>query len=269
MKNLRIKTTFVATSLLVLAGAPVALAVGESAQGEFGVKSLKQKFSSKEFKPASLKWGVQVAPAEGAVTILPMRVAHMKFPSSKTMRFQPSQKIKPCRKASTLLVGPAPVVYERCPQSVIGNGEATFQLGQSVSPLAFRKGTVVILYGGRSGSNHRIIFSAWSGDTNAGVATSGVLLPSGKMSVELPVLTADSAVTSLRLQIPGSPVKGTWGSGAPYELQPGSDRGFVRMRCRKGSSLRFGADLLLGARNGEGIPYGPTEELAVSATSRC
>ena len=269
MKRTRFK---IIGALLVgafLVATPLAGAVGESARGEFAVVSLKKKFSPSSFQPSSLQWGVQVSPAEGAITILPMRVADMRFPSNRVMRFQPARHIKPCRENSTLLVGPAPVVYARCPDSVIGNGEATFQLGQSVSPLAFRKGTVVLLYGGRSGQGYRIIFSAWSGDTNAGVATSGVLLPSGRMSVKLPSLTADSSVTSLRLRIPGKRVKGVWDSGNAYELRPGADRGFVRTKCRPGSRLRFGADLLLGSRNSAGVPYGPTEQLSVSAASRC
>lgn len=255
--------------LLLLLFAPSALAIGESSTVEYSVKPLSKKFSAKKYFPASLRWGVSVAPAEGAVTILPMREAVMQFPGSSIMKFQPSKNLRACRRSQPELVGPAELIYQRCPNSIIGNGEATFQLGQSTSPLAFRKGTVVILYGGLVGKSARLIFAAWSGDTNAGVVAEGVLFQNGKMKVELPVLTADSAVTSLKLSIPGKAVSGTWASGAPYKLRAGSDYGFVRVKCRAGQKLSFSSSLLLGARKTDGYPYGPTQQLYPKTSSRC
>lgn len=262
-----ISLTVILFSLLLLSGGSSALAAGETASLSFQALPMKAKFQKKRYLPARLSWGVQVRPAENQLAILPMRVARLQFPGA--LRFFPRKGLEPCRLSEPELVGPSEVVYERCPNSVVGNGEATFQLAQITSPLALRRGTIVILYGGRVGRDVRIRFSAWSGDTSAGIVADGILRKRGQMEVRLPVLTADSAVTSLRLQIPGKKASGTWDSGGAWTLRAGSDRGFARMRCRMGARLGFSARLLLGARNALGVPYGPENNLSPKTRARC
>lgn len=251
----------------LVGGVSIATAANETSTINYNVKG---KFNKKKFRPAKLTFGVDIAAGVGEPTVLPMKVANMKFPTNKVMRFVPRKKLPVCKAGNSLLsVSPA-LAYQRCGKSVIGNGEATFQLGQSTAPAAFRKGTVVILYGGKAGKNVKLRFSAWSDDTQAGVYAEGILKPNGRMNVAMPVLTADSSVTSLNLAIPGSKVSGTWGTGDPYTLRPGLDKKFVRVKCRTGQQLKFGVDVTLGARNPiSGIPYGPENKLAPTSTSKC
>lgn len=254
----------------LVGGVSIANAANESSTINYNVKSVKGKFNQKGFKPAKLTFGVNISPGAGEATILPMKVADMRFPSNKVMRFTPKKGLPVCKLTGTALSVSPELAYSKCGKSVIGNGEATFQLGQSTAPAAFNKGTVVVLYGGKSGKNIKIKFSAYSGDTNAGVYTEGILQPSGRMNIAMPVLTADSSVTSLNLAIPGTTVNGTWASGDPYSLRAGLDKGFVKVKCRANQTLKFSTGITLGARNPiSGVPYGPETKLNPTSSSKC
>lgn len=251
----------------LVGGVSIAVASGEQATVNYSVKG---KFSTKSYKPAQLKFGVNVsAPNPPNVSILPMKVADMKFPAKKTMTFMPKKGLPVCKASATQLsVAPAKA-YAVCGKSAIGMGLATFQLGQSNAPGQFREGTVVVFYGGKVGKDVKIRFSAWSDQTNAGVYAEGVLKANGSMKIAMPRLTADSSVTSLQLEIPGRAVSGTYGGEGGYSLKKGLDSGFVRVKCKQNSALKFGSNFELGSRDASGNATGGTTKLSAKSSTKC
>lgn len=263
------KSVVVAAAALaaLVGGVSIAAASGEVAVINYNVKG---KFSPKKYKPAKLTFGVNLsAPNPPNITISPMQVADMRFPAKGVMQFTPKKGLPVCKATPTQLSVSPEAAYATCPKAYIGHGEATFQLGQNNSSIAFRKGTVVIFYGGLSGKNVKIKFSAWSGDTNAGVYAEGILKPNGQMKIAMPVLTADSSVTSLNLAIPGTGVNGAFNNGTPYSLKKGLDAGFVKVKCRQGQNLKFASTFTLGSRNSLGQPTGPTSTVSATSSSKC
>jgi hypothetical protein len=252
---------------LLVGSVSIAFASNEQVALSFRVKG---KVSKKEFRPARLTYGLGVSTAD--LTIDPLKEAKLKFPARRTLRFVPRKKRLPVCRASKTALSTSPAQAEaRCAKSRVGNGSATFQLGQFNSPAAFRVGSVLIYYGGKVGRTRdvRLRFSAWSNDTGAGVYAEGILRRDGSMNIKLPVLTADSSVTSLNLAIPGAKRTITWASGGSTVLAPGRDRRFVRVKCKRGRKLAFKGTFLLGDRSSTGQPTGPTTTVSSSTSARC
>lgn len=262
------KTLAFGMALLVALVGAVSLAGASNEQVALSY-SVKGKFIKTKFRPARLKFGLNVSTND--VTIQPLKVAKLKFPARRTMKFVPKRRLPVCRAGSAALsVSPAQA-EARCARSRVGNGSATFQLGQSNSPLAFRIGSVLVYYGGKVGRNRdvKLRFSAWSNDTNAGVYAEGILRRNGSMTIAMPRLTADSAVTSLNIAIPGASRTINWASGGSTVLNRGVDRAFVRVKCRKGRKLSFSGTFDLGSRTADGQPIGPTTTISSSTVRRC
>lgn len=231
---------------------------------------LKGKVSPTKFKPVGLKYGLVVSTPDP--TIQPLKVAKLKFPSHKTMRFIPKRRGLPVCRASGAALSTSPAQAEAlCGRSRVGNGSATFQLAQNNSPLAFRVGSVLVYYGGRVGRTRdvKLKFSAWSDDTNAGVYAQGILRRDGSMNIAMPRLTADSSVTSLNIAIPGGTRTITWASGGSTVLGAGLDRKFVRAKCRRGRKLAFRGTFLLGSRSQTGQDIGTTTVVNAGTSARC
>ena len=263
------KSVVVAAAALaaLVGGVSIAGASGETATVNYSVKG---KFNTKSYKPAKLTFGVKVqAPYPDHISILPMKVANMKFPSRSTMTFMPKKGLPVCRASVTDLSKAPAAAYAKCGKSAIGMGLASFQLGQSNAPGQYREGTVVVFYGGKVGKDVKILFSAWSDQTNAGVYAEGVLKSNGTMRIAMPRLTADSSVTSLQLEIPGRAVSGTYGGVGSYSLKKGLDAGFVRVKCRQNAKLTFGSGFELGSRNAAGNATGGTTRLNATSSTKC
>jgi len=259
-----------ATLAVALGGVSVAYAINETAEINYNVKG---KFTPKKYKSGKLSFGLNVAGGPGEPTMLPLKVANLRFPPKKTMTFVPRKRLPVCRaNATQLSVDPARA-DRVCGKSLVGNGDATFQLGQSTSPVAFRVGSVYVFYGGTVGRSKdvKLKFSAWSNDTNAGVYAEGILRKNGAMSIAMPRLTSDSSVTSLNMAIPGAPKTITWASGDTTRLKAGIDKAFVRVKCKQGQALKYSSVMKLGSRRDDQAqtPFGPETTLNNSVTSRC
>lgn len=255
----------VAAALAALVGGvSIAGAAGETATVNYGVKG---KFSPKSYKNGQLTFGLNIATTQA--TILPMKLAKLTFPPKAKMTFVPRKGLPVCKASQTALSAAPAQAEQACGKSRVGNGDATFQLGQSASQGAFRVGSVLIYYGGMVGKNVKLRFSAWSDDTRAGVYAEGILKPNGKMDIAMPRLTADSAVTSLNMAIPGRAKTINWASGGTTALAAGVDRGFVRVKCRQGETLKFSGIFDLGSRSDTGQPIGTSSTVNASSTTKC
>lgn len=258
--------------LLVLIAASLLLA--PSASAETASLGLLTTPFSPLYKDAyrPINWQVQTNIASDAATILPMKKAVLKLGSDVV--FRPNSKVTPVCPDSKIgpIAGvgiPPAALIARCPNSIIGNGTAAFQLGQNNSPIAARQGLMLIFNGGFVNNLPRIKISAYSFETNAGVYVEGILKQNGEIVFSVPVLTADSSVTSLNLNIPGKDENVYVSSIAKTVFLPkGKDQNYARARCQKGM-ISMSGDFYLGRRTNDGADSGPTTILSSSSENSC
>jgi len=240
-----------------------AQAAGETADADISITPRGPTLFNNAFSAANLKIETAIVPEDPLPpTITPMKVADLGLPASPRFTFRPKASMPVC--ADDQLGGPptnvsVPVktMIERCPQSLLGNGSAKFALGQSTSPLATRDGEILVFNGGRVNGKPKLKIYAYSYDTSTGIYTSAILQPNGQLRFEIPVLTADSAVRSLNLNIPGKRVV----IEKPLldltvVLPAGSDSNYAQAKCTSGG-FPWTADFTLGKRDLAGNPIGP------------
>ena len=122
--------------------------------------------------------------------------------------------------------------------------------------------------GGYENGNPRVMVYAYSYDTEVGVYTEATLAKDGSLDFPIPVLTADSSVTSLNLAIPGVPTSVDFpAKGITANLPAGQSPNYVQAKCT-GSSFDFSGEFLLGDRP-EGLPPGPTTTVNDSTSYAC
>ncbi len=269
-----IKTTFAGLILtLALAIPSAASASGESAEASFKLTPQSGEFTTNSLSPA--KWSVKTEISTPDPEILPMKVADLNFPAGQ-LTFNPKSGMPVCPDDQ---VGPPPVnvsvpvntVVARCPNSVLGNGTATFVLGRNnLNPIAVLDGVMVVFNGGLQGGRPLIKVYAYSYDTTVGIYTDATLEADGSLVFNIPQLTSDSAVSSLNLAIPSRKVTlNDWGPGEETVVLPaGQDGTYVKGKCSNGS-WPFTADFTLGRRDTNNNPIGLESMISDSTVESC
>jgi hypothetical protein len=259
--------------ILVIIGLGVfpslAQASGETAQVALKMQPQGPLYSN-AYSP--INWGISTNILTADPQVLPMKKANLSLPPGSTT-FNPRNNMPVCPDDK---VGPPPtnmsvsveVVVARCPNSVLGNGTAKFALAQS-NALQL-DGLIVVFNGGRENGLPKLKVYAYSYDTGAGIYTSAVLQKNGALNFDIPILTADSSVTKLSLEIPGKrKVLEDWGAGEVRVVLPaGQDRSYVRARCT-GGAWPFSASFDLGTRDAFGEPTSPTTIVGASDNLTC
>ena len=252
----------VAIGLAVPAGAN---ASGEIPSAEMFLTPKSGSFYNNAFKAA--EWRVETgvtAPNPPNTEIRPTRQTTLNLPPAAQMTFNPPVDMPVCPDdqigPATNNSAPVPTIVAKCPNSIIGNGTATFLLNRANNPAATLDGVVLIFNGGLNAGQPRLKFWAYSYDTGVAIYTEGTLSPEGQLDIPIPQLTSDSAVNSLNVNIPGKleeiyvPL-----FDITVELPGGQAPNYVQAKCDTGS-FPFSGDFLLGRRTTQGVPEGPQEE---------
>jgi hypothetical protein len=257
---------FIKTGIAALAAAlMLALPAGANAADEvldadFTMTPQSGQFLTNGFKPANwmIENSVSVPPANP--TILPSKSIALDFPASQ-MTFNPgnlpvcpSSQVGP---PPTDVSVPVPTIIARCPDSILGNGTAKFALAQNKALLL--DGVLVAFNGGLNNSGNPIVkVYAYSYDTNVGIYTEAVYQNGNLDFNNIPVLTADSSVTSLNLNIPGEQVTlENWGPGSETVILPkGQKTDYVQAKCSAGE-WAWSAQFTHGTRDTNGNPTSP------------
>ena len=209
-------------------------------------------------------------------TIQPMKEANLSHPRG-ALTFNPNPKMPVCPDDK---IGPPPTnlsitvpeAIERCPDSIIGNGFATFALAQQTSLP--RDGLILVFNGGLEPSGPlkgrpTVKTYSYSYDTGVGVYSEATLEVDGSLDFAIPQLTADSSVTSLATSIPGEPYSLYVASqNITVDVPAGQDPNFARARCATGT-WDYSTEFLLGDRDTLGNPTSPTTTLNESASVGC
>lgn len=255
----------VALGLAVPAGAN---ASGEVPAAELFLTPKSGSFYNNAFKAA--EWRVETgvtAPNPPNAEIRPTRNTRLIMPPASQMTFNPPANMPVCTDdeigPESNLSAPIPSIVSLCPNSIIGNGTATFLLNRvnlpDQSPPSL-DGVVLVFHGGKVGGQPRLKFWAYSYDTGVAIYTEGVLGTDGQLDIPIPQLSFDSAVNSLNVNLPGRaeqiyvPLL-----DQTVTLPGGQAPNYVQAKCNTGT-FPFSADFLLGERLTDGTPTGPQEE---------
>jgi hypothetical protein len=222
-------------------------------------------------------WSVETLISTEDPSIYPLRVATLN--QSSSIDFFPNPNLPVCPDSQ---IGPPPTnvsvpvdtAVARCPQSVIGNGTALFQLAGVNNPDFQEKGYIVIFNGGRRSSGAlagrpRVKVYAFSYATGVGLYTEATLTSAGQLVFQVPRLSFDSAVTSLNLNIPGEEAPIDDPAAPPdSELPAGSQPNYVRASC-PGDSWNLNGSFLLGNRDSSEEPVPPEVTVTDSDSLAC
>ena len=225
----------------------------------------------------TVAWGTTTLISTEDPSTYPLRRATLQMSPSIQFFPDPNKPVCPDNQIGpppTNVSVPVDTAVARCPNSVIGNGTALFQLAGVNAPEAQAAGYIVIFNGGREpsgplASRPTIKIYAFSYSTGVGIYTEGTLSGTGQIVFEVPRLSFDSAVTSLNLNIPGEVTPMT-GDGVPpgSELPAGSQPNYVRASC-PGSSWDLDGDFLLGNRDSGNTPIPPEVTVTDSDSIAC
>ena len=218
------------------------------------------------FKAAN--WSVQTgasAPNPPILELLPTRETTLRLPGPSQMTFNPGN-MPVCPDSA---IGPdtnnsveIPVITARCPNSIIGNGTATFLLNRVNNPNSSPPSLdaqVIAFNGGLVGGQPRVKFWAYSYDTGVAIYTESVLSTTGVLSIPIPQLTSDSAVNTLNVDIPGQTITQYLpGVDKTVTIPGGQKADYVQAKCTNGT-FPFSSDFLLGRRLTDGTPIGEGE----------
>jgi hypothetical protein len=251
----------VALGLAVPAGAN---ASGEIPASQMILEPKSGSFYNNAFKAA--EWRVETgvtAPNPPNVEILPTRNTRLNLPPASQFTFNPPASMPVCPDnqigPETNNSAPIPDIVAKCPNSIIGNGTATFLLNrvnQPENPSVSLNGVVVIFNGGRVGGQARLKFWAYSYDTGVAIYTEGTISPAGELDIPIPQLTFDSAVNSLNVNIPGQREEIYVPLLDQTVVLPGGQApNYVQAKCDTGA-FPYSADFLLGRRLTDGTPTG-------------
>jgi hypothetical protein len=239
---------------------------GTIPSSSFSMTPRSGSFFTNAFKAAN--WRVETgasAPNPPIVELLPTRVTTLKLPPKSQMTFNPGS-MPVCPDSA---IGPntnnsveIPTIVARCPNAVVGNGEATFLLNRVNNPNSTPPsldGQVIAFNGGLVGGKPRVKFWAYSYDTNVAIYTQGILQDDGTLDLPIPQLTSDSAVNKLNVDLPGRTITRYLPSVDKTITIPGGKKAdYVQAKCTNGT-FPFSADFLLGRRTNEDVPIGDGE----------
>jgi len=260
--------SFALTAFAALSLAGPANAAGETTEMNLLMPSAGGSLFKEAAKPVN--WRVETQVNAPGATILPMKNANLTMPQE--LSFTPDPDMPVCGDDK---IGPPPTnvsitvpeAIERCPDSIIGNGLATFALAQQTA--LGRDGVMIVFNGGLQNGNARLKVYAYSYDTGVGLYTEAVLQDDGSLDFAIPQLTADSSVTSLNLNIPGETTSLFVASqDITVTLPPGDDPLYAQATC-KTNSWSWGGEFLLGQRDTLGNPTSPTTTLTNSGATDC
>jgi len=269
---LRVAASFGIAASMSLALAGSASATNESATIGMKMDPLAGGLTRDSYKPVN--WQIETVISTPDATIEPLKESNLSLPDG-SLTFNPDPKMPVCGddkiNASSVSV-PVETAIAACPNSIIGNGRATFALGQQTA--ISRDGVILVFNGGlqKSGplkGQPRIMVYAYSYDTGVGVYSEAALSRKGDLDFKVPQLTADSSVTSLSLNIPGKEESLYVASlDKTVKLPTGQDNTYAQARCATGK-WNYGAQFLLGDRNTAGEPTSPTTELNETGVQTC
>ncbi len=278
MTSIRRKLNLAVAAIVAMLGMAAlvptaASASGESATVSFNMAPRSGVFFKEAYRPAN--WSLRTTIATADPEILPMKRAALTLPRRGQMTFNPSPRMRICPDSQ---VGPPPVnvsvsvdeIVRRCGSSIIGNGTAKFVLGRNnLNPGSILDGYILVLNGGRVDGDPRLKVYAYSYVTGAGIYTEARMTAQGRLVFDIPILTSDSAVSQLNLDIPGT----TQRIDIPllalsFNLPGGRDGAYVRARCAArgwGYQGVFG----LGRRDDFGEPIGETSFVSDAGLAAC
>lgn len=278
MRVLRRKASFAAITIAAVFGMAAmipsaASASSESASMSFNMNPRKGVFFKQAYRPAN--WAVRATISTTDPEILPMKRAALSLPRRGQMTFNPSPRMPVCPDSE---VGPPPTnvsvpvdeIVRRCGSSIIGNGTATFVLGRNnLNPGSFLDGYIVVLNGGRVGGDPKLKVYAYSYDTGVGIYTEARMTAQGRLVFNIPILTSDSAVSELNLNIPGKSERISIPQLATeFTLPGGRDGGYVRTRCA-GRGWGYQGVFTLGKRDNQGNPDGESSFVSDAGLAAC
>lgn len=249
--------------------ATTAFASNESASFDLSVTS-QSPLSQDSFSPVGVEFSYDVTSPDAEID--PVKEARFTFPE---FRFDANPETPVCPDNQ---VGPPPVnlsapidqVVARCPDSVVGNGSATFLVARNnLNPGLRLSGQLVVFNGGEVNGNLLLKVYAYSYETAVGLYAP-VTYQDQTLSLQIPYITNDSAVVSAELGLPGRdrlvflPTLGT------EVTVPGGTVGGVDVLAKcPASSLNLNGELTLGRRDGSGQPIGEERGLAGSKILSC
>lgn len=276
-KRVTLKTFLTLLVILGLGGLFIssqARATNETATVELGVTPTGNIFKEVKWPVA---WSTKSLISTEDPSIYPLKVATLQM--STSIGFFPNPNVPVCPDDQ---IGPPPTnvsvpvatAVARCPDSVLGNGLASFQLGGVNQPANQQNGYMVIFNGGRWSSGElagrpRIKVYAFSYATGVGIYTEATLTSTGQMVFEVPRLSFDSAVTSLELNIPGEETAIVDPAAPPDATLPaGVQPDYVRASCPE-DSWNLDGSFLLGNRDGANNPIPPEVTVTDSHLLAC
>jgi hypothetical protein len=251
----------------------VAQGSGESLSASFNLTPQTGSFYKQGQIPAN--WSVESQVSTADPQILPAKTIDLKFPPQSEMSFNPNPKMPVCPDSqvgpNANVSQPVPDLVALCPNSLIGNGTAKFVLGQNnQNPANVLDGQLLAFHGGLRNGRPLVKVAAYSYDTQVGIYTEAVMAADGRLTfANIPVLTADSSVSSLNLAIPSENVRLNLPlQGITVTLPKGKDPNYVRARCSTGS-WAYDATFTLGTRDTNGDPTSPDSFISDSGTTSC
>jgi len=242
-----------------------AQAAGESAAVSAKITPRGGKFFKKKRVASNLSVAATITPGSSSATVLPTKNIKFTFPAG--MGLNPNRNVCPNSKLgpnSNLSLGPKWAV-QQCPKAVVGTGTAMIYLAKiKASPL--RDPVLIAFNAGKNGKGQaKLKIYGYSKQTTVGILMNGVL--KGRvLSLNVPVLSSDSAVGDFRLQMPG-PVLKRPDLGLNVK---GLNPRYVLGSCAH-SPLITSAVFTLGERNvSTGKPTGPTSKVnARKSVQKC
>jgi hypothetical protein len=260
--------TLIVSILLSLGLASTARAADEQATVGLQVEPVGTLYQE-AFRPA--RWELSTLISTSTPTIYPLRVADIGM--GPNVRFNPDPDMPVCPDSEVgpdvNLSAPVATIVARCPQSVLGNGTALFQLAGVNAPNYQLPGYMVIFNGGRDAQGHpQIKIYAYSYATGVAIYTTSALID-GQLSFAVPRLSYDSAVTSMNLSIPGEEIPITDPAAPPGLTVPaGQDPNYAQARC-PGDSWALSGQFLLGNRDSAGQPVPPETTISAEDSLAC
>lgn len=237
------------------ASAGAANAANETATADLALRPQSGTLYKNALRPVNFRTAVEVkAPFPASPKVMPMKEIRVTFPSN--MKFVPKRKTPVCPDSKVgpraNLSFPPNTIIARCPRSVLGNGTAGLYLAgnNNAAGPTLTDPVLVVFNGGRDNQGRpKIKIYGYSGQTKQGIYMSGALI-NGRLDIDIPVLTYDSAVGDFNLNIPGR--------NSPFANRRGKDRTYVQAKCPSGS-WTTNARFTLGTRNTAGQPTSPDE----------
>lgn len=251
-------------ALCVIAPAK-SIAANESVSIRTGVTPMKGSLYREYRVPVQSSIEATVTVPAGQSSILPLKQTLIRFDTDMT--FNPHNDVTPVCPESQVgpqsnLASGISFMVDKCPHSVIGTATSLIYLFKQTSAPLFDPQMVIFNNGRTPAGNPSIKIYAYSKGTATGILMHGSLLPNGDMTVDVPVLSYDSAVGSFLFNMPGT------GMEVPDEREPdgfrtikGQDPNYVKARCSDGL-WTSGATFSLGERDpATGADTGPTSKV--------